>query len=605
MNQLLMKTLVLACSVGCAVPAPAATVLIQDVRVFDGRAMHARRSVLIENDKIVHADFKGAAPAGATVVSGAGRTLMPGLVDAHVHAWRHFELPLLFGVTTQLDMFTGVGVMQEFSRKMKAGGNHDSADLFSAGTLVTAPGGHGSEYGMAIPTLAKGADAQAFVDARIAEGSHFIKLVMEHGFQGHKMNSLDLDTVKAVIAAAHRRGKLAVVHISTLADARAALEAGADGLVHLFNDDRIGDTELRSFTALAKRKQAFIIPTLSVLESVAGMRSDDIIDDPAMNALMTKEQMGPLRSPYGKSPAPAQLAAPRALVAALRRAGVTVLAGTDADNAGTQYGASLHHELAALVQAGMSPVQALQAATSAPAQAFQLGLRGRIARGYKADLVLVDGDPSSDIGATRRIVEVWKDGMPTSALRSMQLAKVAQELASKRSTPLALPADGRISLFSKEKLASPVGMGWIASTDSFLGGKSSVRLALQEAGSDGLAPLAVDASVKQGAFAYPWAGLAFVPGKQPMQEADLSAAKVLKFRVRGDGQQYAVAMMAKGVTIPVALPFTASSQWQEVTMALASFRGIDPSMVTMISFNAGPALGNYAFQIVDVRLLAE
>lgn len=110
----------------------------------------------------------------------------------------------------------------------------DGADVFSAGTLITAPGGHGTEFTLPIPTLDKGADVQVFIDARIAEGSYFIKIVMEDGYGNQHFDSFDAATVKAIVAAAHRRGKLAVVHISTLANARAALDAGADGLAHLF-----------------------------------------------------------------------------------------------------------------------------------------------------------------------------------------------------------------------------------------------------------------------------------------------------------------------------------------------------------------------------------
>ncbi len=128
----------------------AAPTLVQDVRVFDGERMHAR------------------------VVSGQGRTLLPGLIDAHTHAWRYHELTLLFGVTTQIDMFTTVAMLKE----SKAGRHAGRADLFSAGTLVTAPGGNGTQFGVAIPTLARAEDAQAFFDARIAEGSDFIKIVM-------------------------------------------------------------------------------------------------------------------------------------------------------------------------------------------------------------------------------------------------------------------------------------------------------------------------------------------------------------------------------------------------------------------------------------------
>ena len=82
-----------------------------------------------------------------------------------------------------------------------------------------------------------------------------------------------------------------------------------------------------------------------------------------------------------------------------------------------------------LTQAGLAPTEALAAATSVPAQAFKLPVRGRIAKGYKADLLLVEGDPAADIGATRRIIEVWKDGAPVSALRDAQRARVAQEAA--------------------------------------------------------------------------------------------------------------------------------------------------------------------------------
>lgn len=611
-----LQSLMFACGLSAALPALADSWLIQNVRVFDGERMHASRSVLLDGANIADDNYRGAAPAGARLVDGKGRTLLPGLIDAHVHAYRHMELPLLFGVTTQVDMFTGVSIMQETTRRMREGKNADGADLYSAGTLATAPGGHGTEYGMAIPTLTKPEQAQAFVDARIAEGSHFIKIVMEGGRPGRAVPTLDAATVRALIEAAHQRGKLAVVHISTLGDARSALEMGADGLVHLFTGEQIGPEELGGFTRLARAKKAFVIPTFSVMESLAGLRSSDIIGDPAVAALLDKAQKKELDSSHGQQPRPQIMAAPKAVVAALRKAGVPLLAGTDAGNPGTQYGASMHHEMLALTQAGLTPVEALAAATSAPASAFKLPSRGRIAKGYKADLLLVEGDPGTDIGATRRIVEIWKDGAPASALREAQRGKVAQEL---RGVPaLALPADGRISLFSKEKLASPFGFGWMPSNDGMLGGKSTVNVKLLEAapaasagmaaaggeGGAGNAALQVNASVAPG-FAYPFAGLAFMPGAQPMQAANLSDAKVLKFRVRGDGQRYSVAVMSKAAGIPASQSFTADAEWREVSMPLEGFKGVDAAAITMIAFNAGPKAGDYQFQIADVRLLAQ
>jgi imidazolonepropionase-like amidohydrolase len=584
--------------------ASAAT-LVRDVRVFDGQQLHAKRSVLIDQGKIVSADFHGTLPAGTTIVDGAGRTLLPGLIDAHTHTYQYAELPLLFGVTTIIDMFTPVAMMQATTAKMASGNNKAQSDMFSAGTLVTIKGGHGTEYGLPIPTLEKAEDAQAFVDARIAEGSYFIKIVMESGLPGHnKMPTLSVAAVKGAIDAAHKRGKLAVVHISSLKDARDALEMGADGLVHLFNGDTLADADVTAFVALAKQRKAFVIPTFSVMESLAGLRETDVLGDASLLALLNKEQRQPLSSTYGQREKPINMTAPKRLTAALAQAGVPVLAGTDAGNTGTQHGISLHHELASLVGAGMTPEQALAAATSAPATAFRLGMRGRIADGYKADLLLVEGNPAVDIGATRRIVAIWKDGETAAPLRAAQLAKVAEDMAPKVSQPQALPADGRISLFSKEKLASPFGMGWLPSTDSFLGGKSKVSLDVQEKGADGLAPLEIRATVAEG-FAYPWAGVAFVPGKAMMMPSDLSDARVLKFRVRGDGGNYSVSMLAKGVVIPVNVPFTAPEGWKEVSIPMTAFKGVDASMVTMIAFNAGPKVGDYRFQLADIRLLGD
>jgi imidazolonepropionase-like amidohydrolase len=597
-----LKGLLLAAGLGCTTAVLASTTLVQDVRVFDGKAVHERRSVLLVDGVIADADFHGQVPAGARIVAGAGRTLLPGLIDAHVHAFKHFELPLVFGVTTQVDMFSGVEVMQKTTKAMAAGENRDQADLFSAGTLVTARGGHGTEFGLSIPTLDNPAEAQAFVDARIAEGSHFIKIVLEEGFGTHRFNSLDPATVKLVVDAAHRRGKLAVVHISTLANARAALEAGADGLAHLFNGSAITPEAADSLAHLAKTKGAFVIPTLSVLESIAGVKPRDILDDPAIAALLDKEERATLESGYGTTAAPQKLAAPKAVTAALRKAGVPVLAGTDAGNAGTQYGASLHHELAALVDAGFTPQEALAAATTVPAAAFRLGKRGQVARGYKADLVLVEGNPLADIAATRRIVEVWKDGESAATVRDKQRLHVAQERAAPGAEPVPLPAEGRISLFQDGKLASPFGAGWFALDDRVSGGSSTAKLGVRPDAAGGPGIAMVDAQVR-GTGAYPWAGLTFVPGAAPMQAANLGAARMIRFRVRGDGQRYQLMMSSRGMNIPRTVAFEAGADWKEVAIPFSAFAGLDPASVTMIGFNAGPKPGDYRFELADVRLL--
>ena len=598
-----LKTLFVATCVALSGTTLAAATLVQDVRVFDGKAVHERRSVLFEGGVIVDADFRGAPPAGSRIVGGAGRTLLPGLIDAHTHAFRQLDLPLLFGVTTQVDMFTAVPLMQEVKGSMAAGRNAGRADMFSAGTLATAPNGHGTQYGLPIPTLSRPEQARDFVDARIAEGSDFIKIVLEAGGQGtSRMNSLDLATARALIEAAHLRGKLAVVHVSNERDARAALEAGADGLVHLFLGAAPDRQAVDGLARLARTRSAFVIPTFAVLESMAGVRGDDLLADARLAALVDREGAATLKARYGAQARPQALAAPKAVTAALRKAGVPILAGTDAGNAGTLYGISMHRELAALVEAGLSPAEALAAATSAPAAAFRLGRRGCIARGCKADLLLVEGNPAADVRATRHIVEVWKDGQSANPLRDARRQRVAQE--SGGATRQALPPDGRISDFSASRLGSPFGSGWLPSTDQFAGGKSTVKLDVLPPLPDGQVPLAVRATVAPG-LPFAWSSVAFMPGAQPMQPADLSAAKILRFKVRGDGKTYQVMLMGAGSPRPAMVPFVAKGEWEEVSVPLSAFAGIDPAAVAMLAFSAGPQPGDYRFELADVRLLEQ
>ena len=98
----------------------------------------------------------------------------------------------------------------------------------------------------------------------------------------------------------------------------------------------------------------------------------------------------------------------------LSQAGVSLLTGTDAPAPGATYGASVHGELELLVRYGLTPIQALVAATSAPARVFRLSDRGQISPGKRADLLLVQGDPTKNILDTRNIVAVWKNGSRTS-----------------------------------------------------------------------------------------------------------------------------------------------------------------------------------------------
>ena len=199
--------------------------MIRDVRLFDGERFHARMSVQVRDGQVQAVAERLDVPAGMAVVEGAGRTLLPGLIDAHVHTWGDARRDALrFGVTTMLDMFSDPAALPAARAERVSLAPTDRADLWSAGTLATAPGGHGTQYGMAIPTLAAPGDAEAWVQARQAEGSDYIKIVREdlHVYRdGAALPTLDEATAAALIQAARQRGLRAVVHASAQEAARA------------------------------------------------------------------------------------------------------------------------------------------------------------------------------------------------------------------------------------------------------------------------------------------------------------------------------------------------------------------------------------------------
>jgi imidazolonepropionase-like amidohydrolase len=398
--------------VDAAPPPPvvqSARTAIVNARVFDGDVVWPRATVVIDGDHIAAIGPDVSPPAGAAIIDGTDRTLLPGLIDAHTHASGDaLERAVIFGVTTELDMFADPTFAANMRSEQQKTRVTTRADLRSAGVLVTAPGGHGTEYGFSIPTLKWPSEARDFVAARVAEGSDYIKLVKDNGsMYGLSWPTLSNETLAAAIAAAHWQQRMTLVHIGSQADAFAAIDAGVDGLAHLFEDS----APRPDFIAKVVAHHIFVVPTLTVLESETGKASGaSLVTDPDLGPKLRRDERDSLSASFHFKTHMLDLNHARAAVAALVAAGVPILAGTDAGNPGTAHGASLHRELELLVSAGMTPVQALRAATSVPARVFSLRDRGRIAPGFRADLVLVAGEPDRDILATRRIVAVWRNG---------------------------------------------------------------------------------------------------------------------------------------------------------------------------------------------------
>lgn len=575
-----------------AKPATDGTFAIRNARIFDGVEVIERGTVLVRDGLIEAVAADVAVPDGITVVDADGKTLLPGLIDAHVHAWGDAQQDMLrFGVTTALDMHGMPERLPALRTQRESTAPGAQADLWAAGYAVTAAGGHGTQYGFPVPTVDADTDIPAFIAARVAEGDDFIKLIVEDlsGYaNGRTLPTLDAAQVRAVVDAAHAHDRIAVAHVSTQSSAREVLDAGIDGFVHVADDAVVDD----AFVADVARRDVFVVPTLVVIASVAGSDAGrTLAQDSALSPWLTPEQRDSLGARMSTAPKPQRLADAIDSVRRLHAAGATILAGSDAPNAGTAQGASLHGELALLVQAGLTPRQALVAATSAPAARFGIVDRGRIAPGLRADLVLVDGNPLDDITATRRIHTVWKNGA------RVERTKPAAALAAG-----AVPGDTRISDF---ETGLDAGFGsWAPTTDQMAGGASTVAHARIEGGANGSAgALSVAGEIKTG-FAFPWSGVIFFPAAQAMQPADLSSRGELVFRVRGDGRRYN-ALLFSGAS-PTAMPamqgFEAGSEWAEVRLPLSGFAGADLSQVRGIAWTAGQPEGTFAFALDDVEL---
>lgn len=407
-TPLILEVLIATAPILVSSQRPASTnlLVIRDVRVFDGERTIEHTNVVVQDDRIqtVGRERHAVETEGATIVEGRGRTLLPGLIDSHVHiaddAHSALEQAIVMGVTTVLDMFSG-GERLKTLKRVAAEDSEGLADVRTAGTGATAPGGHPTQMGgpVAFPTVASTAEADAFVDARIADGADYIKIIYDDLGKGAPMVSRR--TLDALVSAAHRRGKLAVVHVRSEPHTREAIEAGADVLAHLFR----GPTASSDFGTFAAKYRIAIIPTLSVI--CANSEAQGLLTDTHLSPFLRPAWRQTLDIPIRLAPCGGAEAA----IKQLMDAQVPILAGTDAPIPGTTYGASLHGELSLLVRSGLSPSQALAAATSVPARIFRLNDRGSIRAGLRADLVLVDGDPTRDILATRRIVGVWKRGI--------------------------------------------------------------------------------------------------------------------------------------------------------------------------------------------------
>ncbi|MGW6332430.1 amidohydrolase family protein [Nocardia rhamnosiphila] len=403
----------------------AAATTIVNAKVFDGTKSRDWTSVRFVDGLITECSAASAAREGDEVIDAGGGTVLPGLIDAHVHLVPGaLAQSSTFGVTTVLDMFSQPGVVAE--AKARAGSRPDVADVRSSGIGATAPGGHPSMMYAPFPTLTSAGRAEQFVAERIAEGSDYLKIFSG---AGGRRPSLDSETVAALVTAAHTRGMVVVAHVSSVAGVEEVVSAGVDVLAHV-----PADTELDKPLAGRIAEAGIAVgPTLATIENtLGGSGGAAVAGDPRLATALGDAWIHRLTSGAPGRPGRDMPPYSRAEdnVRRLADAGVTLLAGTDAPNPGTVFGASLHRELELLVRCGIGPVRALAAATTEPARVFGLADRGRVAPGQRADLVLVAGNPLTDITATRAIERIWRAGTACDRRAFVASAAEAEQLAA-------------------------------------------------------------------------------------------------------------------------------------------------------------------------------
>lgn len=430
------------------------TWLVQNARIYVGNGKVIESgSILIKQGKIAEI-YEGPAPDAkalkADLIEAAGKTVLPGLIDMHVHMgagggfyddWSKFDQTkaaeremaayLFSGVTAVRSAGDGVSPMLKL-RKQFGSGEKLGTELFLCGPLFTTEGGHGTEYGKFVPEALRAAfladfvrlpkspdEARQQVDALAAQHIDAIKGVLEAGAPGYPFNRMDINILRAVADEAHAKNLPVAIHTGNSKDVADAVALGANSVEHGSFADEIPD----EIFAEMKAKGIAYDPTLSVVEALTNFSQGNttllkrsLVQQVTKKELLegteraaTGAEMANLREGLKHYPMSLEIGGKNLLKA--WRAGVLLVTGSDAGNFMVLHGPTVQREIELWVAAGIPIDVALQAATSNAAKLLQADSRiGTVEKGKEATLLVVDGNPLQDVRALSSISAVFMKG---------------------------------------------------------------------------------------------------------------------------------------------------------------------------------------------------
>ncbi|HTR36412.1 MAG TPA: amidohydrolase family protein [Bryobacteraceae bacterium] len=419
----------------CGASPGASATLFEGARLItDARRPPIENSAfLMDGGRIVKVGKKGElkAPPGTMRVDLTAKTVIPALVDSHIHIGYQKGLSYsaesytrenlidqlnryaYCGVAAVLSLGTDPGDMPLEIRADQRAGRLGGAWFLLAGRGLAAPNAGPNNPALKPSAYGVTTEEEARRDVReqIAHQVAFIKIWVDD--RNGTVQKLSPVLYRAAIDEAHKHGTRAIAHVYYLDDAKDLVRAGIDGFAHLVRDKEVDD----EFIALLKQHGVYVMPNLGLAENATHAEPPAWLDDPLYRAVTPAAVVDRLRASYAKR-SPEALARARKTyaimqhnLAKLNAAGVRIGFGADSGAAPDYFhGYNDHRELQLMVAAGMTPAQALTAATVTSAAFLRLTDRGAIAPGKSADFIILDANPLDNIANTEKISKVYLRG---------------------------------------------------------------------------------------------------------------------------------------------------------------------------------------------------